>query len=274
MKKILSIILVVVLVLSLSACGAETSMDSYSPSELPKTESSVMDGEYSIPEVVSTDRIIIYSYSATVKVEEIDSALAQIKSALPASAWVESMSQDENDGRIVIRIESGSAESFVDSLGEIGDVSRVSQSSEDVTTSYNNADQKVQVLEIEQERLIELLKVATVSEAIEINQRLSEIEISLKSLYGEMTTYESLAKYSTVTINLFTDFVYVQDGFFTRLADALGDSWEVFQSLLIFVISLAVYAVPIGLIVILIMKVYKKKKPTIKEKEESEDKTE
>ncbi len=269
MRKIIAIILILVLALSCTACGSSMKESMMSPQATlaPAYKSEVYDeaydmntNEYTADIVATTDRIIIYTYNVSMRVGDLETAINEIKNSLPETAWIDSMEQSSRNGNICLRIESGSAQSFVDSMDNFGKVTNKSQSSDDVTDSYNNADQKIQILEIEQERLIDLLKVASVSDSIEINTRLSQIEISLRSLYGELKTYESLAKYSTVTINLYTEAVQIQDGFFARLGDALGDSWESFQSLIIVVIALGIYIVPIGVVVFFIVRAIKKKK--------------
>ncbi len=269
MKKLVLIIMVVAICLSFSACGASMSKSEMVPSATPAPAMGTMaptmangsGGDVVIGEYVKeTDRIIIYSYSANVRVDDVEAAVEKVKSQIGDFGWVEYMNQYEERATVSIRVKAEEATTLVESLSNIGKVTRNSVSSDDVTSSYNNADQKTQILEIEQTRLIELLKNADVSESIEINRRLSEIEISLKNLYGEMKTYESLSEYSTVEIEFYTEAKVVGDGFFARLGDAMGDSFEIFQALLIFAISSAIYIIPIAVVVIIVVKKGKNKK--------------
>ncbi|MBR5967573.1 MAG: DUF4349 domain-containing protein, partial [Lachnospiraceae bacterium] len=111
-----------------------------------------------------------------------------------------------NNARIanyVLRIPSEMLDSFLNQVGNIGNIISQSSSSEDITLSYIDLEARTESLEIQQERLLALLeKAETVDEIISLEDRLSYVRYQIESQRSTLKNYDNLVAFSTVTITL------------------------------------------------------------------------
>lgn len=120
-------------------------------------------------------------------------------------------------------------------------------SSNDMTEIYNDNDTKIKALEVQQERLIELMsQAANVTELLEIEDRLTSIRYQLESLNNSNNKIDYDVKYSIVNIELKEVNKYSSDeyGFFERLKDVFGESWDNFLSKLEDWLFALIYVLP------------------------------
>ncbi|MGB4180528.1 MAG: DUF4349 domain-containing protein [Bacilli bacterium] len=67
---------------------------------------------------------------------------------------------------------------------------------------YQDTENKINSLLAEKDRLNELYADASMNDMILINQRISEIDLLLGELQGDLNRYDSLIEYSTVTLTI------------------------------------------------------------------------
>jgi len=104
---------------------------------------------------------------------------------------------------ITVRIPVESLDSFVNNIGNKANVTNKYESAEDITLAYLDTDSRKKALEIQQERLLELLeKAETMEDIIALESRLSEVTYDLEMAQSTINNYDNLVSYSTVTINL------------------------------------------------------------------------
>lgn len=104
---------------------------------------------------------------------------------------------------ITVRIPANSLDSFVNNIGNKATITNKYESAEDITLSYLDTDSRKKALEIQQERLLELLKKAeTMEDIIALESRLSEVTYDLERAQSTINNYDNLITYSTVNINL------------------------------------------------------------------------
>ncbi len=106
-------------------------------------------------------------------------------------------------GRIVARIPKVRLDDFVDIVGYNSNVVNQSQSAENVTLDYVDTESRKKALEIEQERIFELLEKAdSIDMIITLEGRLTSIRYELQNLETKLRTIDNKVDYSTVTINI------------------------------------------------------------------------
>lgn len=104
---------------------------------------------------------------------------------------------------ITVRIPAASLDSFVNNIGNKANITNKYESAEDITLSYLDTDSRKKALEIQQERLLELLeKAETMEDIIALESRLSEVTYDLEMAQSTINNYDNLVSYSTVSINL------------------------------------------------------------------------
>lgn len=106
-------------------------------------------------------------------------------------------------GSIVARIPKDKLDEFVDIVNENSNVVDESENTENVTLQYFDIESHKKALEIEQERLFELLeKSDTMEEIITLESRLSSIRYEIGSYETQLRTYDNKVDYSTVSMEI------------------------------------------------------------------------
>lgn len=197
MKKIIIICTVLLLTLSLVACGAA---DNSAPG-LPGGDG----GSDGIVDT-SVDRKIVYTVNIDLEAGDVE-AVKQSVTAKNAElgGYVGSNSESYDDGkcisvRITYRVPTDKLDELVSSIEGQGGVERKSVYTTDITTAYVSAQAKKDAL-VEKKTLLEELlesdgitageRVSVISEIAEVNSEILAIELQIKD-------YDSTVDYSTV----------------------------------------------------------------------------
>lgn len=127
-----------------------------------------------------------------------------------------------------VRVPSEKFRLFLDEAGTVGHVTYRSEYTEDVGEAYYDSEARLATQRTKLERLQKLLEEAAgLEDIILLEQALSETELQIEYLTGDLRRYDSLIGYSTVNITLgevyrlTTDEEVVQS-FPQRLAAAFG----------------------------------------------------
>lgn len=106
-------------------------------------------------------------------------------------------------GEYIVRIPSERYEEFRSSTGELGYVTRSTQSSENVGERYYDTEARLKTQRTKQERLLKLLEqAATMEDIISLENALSDVEFQIEQLSSTLNRYDSLIGYATFTIYL------------------------------------------------------------------------
>lgn len=268
-KKIfvfLFIIITTVVVTLFVGCSNSASGDYYNPGENYAKGDSIdsSDVTYAEGEGVS-ERKIIYTVTAQIIVENVSESVNNAEALLKEGEWIQSSSENSSYSTIVFRIKTDRLEEFIDAIKTLGDVSRTEKNSKDVSLDYYDNTLQKESLTAERTRLVELLeKASSVSEFIQINERLTKIDKQLMEIEGTLKNYDSLVDYSEVTVSFSVKGTsYEAPTFGEKLADGYESSWEFAKELIIGILVALPFIVVIGGIVIGIIfavKAYRKKK--------------
>ncbi len=149
-------------------------------------------------------------------------------------------------------------QSFAD-LRRFGTVVFEQSNGEDVTDRYFDSEARLKSLEIQQERLLELLKKATKMEDIlKIEKELQTTNYEIENLTGTLKKWDSLIDYSTLTVNIneVEQIKPVQpkgnDGFFHRISSGFKNSvtglWKFTQDMIVALAAALPVLIPLGVI--------------------------
>ncbi|MBP5289004.1 MAG: DUF4349 domain-containing protein [Clostridia bacterium] len=215
MKRFFAIVLSLVMIISLAACGAESARDSGSkyaseryaedgngwnesaPVEEAKSESSAL-----------TERKQIFQYDLSLKTSSYDELTERIRGEARAlGGFVESMNQDEYDEyrylTLVVRVPADKAEAFVDGIAGSAQVTSRSQDSEDVTLEYVDVETRLKNLEAERQALTAMMERAeNMEDLITIQSRLSDIQYEIESYTARKNKIDELVGLSTITFSI------------------------------------------------------------------------
>lgn len=242
-----------------------------------KKNPSYNEGETEEIIVLSSERKIIYNVTANLYIkEDFEEKVEDLKDSINEDEWTDYENISENYAQIVFRIKTTRLEAFIDSLSDYGKVRNLNKKASDVSLQYQDTSNQILALEAEKERLIELYDQATMSEIIQINTRISEIDKELRVLKGEIIRFDSLIDYSEVSVAIYNEEPAEEDDSywekikeaFKKGIDALLEFLEVISIGLVTVLPFIVILGGIGLSIFFIRKFHLKKKKQKLEKTE------
>lgn len=189
-----------------------------------------------------TKEKIIYRYMLDVETQNFDKLLEQTTASINSmGGYIEtskiggrSFMNDnvERTGYIIARVPSDKAGEFLAFIKEEGNVTKSEQSSENVSLAYVDAQSRVSTLEIEQERLYDILKNAKDLESlISLETRLSEIRYELEKYQSQLRLYDNQVEYSFVTMNFqevrrISPSEEVKPSFINRISNGLTKTFD------------------------------------------------
>lgn len=163
---------------------------------------------------VQTGRKLIRTAYLTVESNEFDSLLENINQSVSvlggyleqseiSGSSITAATNNRRNAYIVARIPSDKLDQFITKVGEQGNITSKSESTQDVTLQYSDIESHKKSLTIEQERIWALLEKADTLEAvIALESRLSEIRYQLESFESQLRLYDNQVDYSSVTLHI------------------------------------------------------------------------
>lgn len=111
--------------------------------------------------------------------------------------------QQNRYAHLTVRIPEAELDDFLSQMNQMANVIRSTETSQDVTLAYSDTESQLAALQVEQERLTELLKTASsVQDLLEIEQRLTDIRSQIETLTARLRLYDNQIDYSTVQIDV------------------------------------------------------------------------
>ncbi len=233
------------------------------------------------PSVVS-DRKLIRRVTMSAETEDMDALLNALSTRITAlGGYVESRNihhgsayqrQGYRSATLVIRIPADQLDGFLEQVGQYSNIVSTYETSDDVTLQYVDTQSRLKMLRTEEERLLKFLSdAANVSEMLEVEKRLTQVQSDIESLTAQLKTYDNLVSYGTVTLNVTEVEIYTpsQDPSLwqriqTTFANSLKGLGSICQALLVFILGyspyLLFYALIPGSVLLIIWIVSRKKK--------------
>ena len=237
MKKTLSLLLAVLLVFALCACGSANSASSAPsaaydmasteeayPAEAPEEDyggfavaggTQLETGSGAAPE--GSPEKLIYSASATVETTEFDRTIEKLSALVEQyGGFVESSSingsnyytqsrgySSERYASYVIRVPSGKFSALMGSLSTLGNVPYSHTYTENITAQYYDTDARLTAYQTQEARLLEMMEAAeTVEDLIAIEEKLTELRYQIESLQSTLKNWDRQVAYSTLDLEV------------------------------------------------------------------------
>ena len=175
-----------------------------------------------------------------------------------------------HSGDFMIRIPAQNLDQFVSMVGENANVTSSSESTENVTLQYVSTQSRVEALEVEQDRLLELLENAeTMEDLLTIEARLTDVRWELENYASQLRVLDNQVNYSTIHLSVWEvdePTVIVERTVWQKIGDGFSRNtknvWNGLVDTFIWVLTVIPYLVPLALIsgvVLLGFKLGKKK---------------
>jgi hypothetical protein len=103
--------------------------------------------------------------------------------------------------RFVLRIPKNSFDKFLNDLGSIGNITSKTVSGNDVTSQYFDTEAHLKSLQVEEDRLLEILKkTGELKDIIEVEKELTNVRYQIENLTGTLKKWDNLVDYCTINL--------------------------------------------------------------------------
>lgn len=233
-------------------------------------------------ESVATNRKLIKTIDLELETLDYEKTIAFLeKSVIECGGYIENSELEGNSiyssyslryGNFTVRIPKDKEDSFVKGMDENTTVRRKSESTEDITLKYVDTESHKEALKVEQERLMEILeKAETVEDIISLESRLSQVRYELGNYESTLRTYDNLVDYTTIYIqvNEVEEVTEPQkqtagdrmiSGFKGSVKNILRSIKEFIIAVVIHIPYIVVWAIIIGIAVLVVRAVKKRRK--------------
>jgi hypothetical protein len=205
----------------------------------------------------SVDRKTITTVDMTIQVSDAADGVDEISNmAVASGGYVSSSSirdsyydsHEGKEGYITVRVPESEYSSFLENVGELGEVTRESVSAQDVTEEYIDVSARLDNLERQEARLQEILNMTeTVEDVLAVEKELERVRGEIESLTGRLNYLDDRIEFSTINIRV------TEPRPITRswgIRDAISESVNGFISMVNALIILVGYLLPLVIVLI------------------------
>lgn len=135
----------------------------------------------------------------------------------------------------IVRIPTEHYNEFMNDLEGSEKVLSKSSSVENITRRYNDNSARIEALELQEKRLLEMMeKAETIEDMITVETRLTEVQMDLNELKTWKNEMDTDIEYSTIYLELDEVRKYTEhnDDFITRFTRSFADGWDSFTEAL------------------------------------------
>lgn len=234
-RKLLILLLAFVLVVGLFAGCGSAAMDSAGntmdyPVEAPEAmapdynygangkldmESGITDSTAGATDTTVTpqNQKLIRTIRLNAETEDMDILLSQVENRVAElGGYVEAReiyngsmynSKRYRNASLTIRIPAAKLDSFVDHVGQVSNITNNVETTDDVTLQYVSIESRIKALQIEEERLLELLAQAdNMSDLLTIESRLTDVRYELENITSQLRVLENKVNYGTIHLDV------------------------------------------------------------------------
>lgn len=206
-------------------------------------------------ETKKSDRKLIKNVDMNVETTEFDSLVAKISQKVDALGGYIESSEVYGDGvndsfgtrsaYYTLRIPNQKLDDFLETVAENSNITRKSENVEDVTLQYVDVESRKKSLQVEQQRLTELLSEAQdIDVIIVLESKLTEIRYQIESLESQLRTYDNQVDYSTVHVSVSEVEIYTPpkpESRWEKMVEGFGRSVQgVVEDVLDFLVGLVI----------------------------------
>ncbi len=309
MKRMFAMLLILIGLLQVTACGSSESADNMAISSessmatdtgFYQEEAAFDEPNDSIADQAdaadnASDRKIIKSASISMETTEFDTTIDTITAKIKSTTgYIESsningfgINADNTQRRnayLVARIPEAQFDAFLAALEEVGSITDQQINGEDVTEQYFETESHLKALQIQEERMLELLsKAEQMEDILLIEQELTTCRTEIENLTTNLKRYDNLIAYNQVTLDI-TEVARIST--VNPMPTTLGQRMEntfhwsistlknVVETLLVMLVAIAPFvmiALAIGVVIWRIRKKCRRKGTTVSSEKDTAD---
>ena len=163
--------------------------------------------------VTPQNQKLIRTIRLNAETEDMDILLSQVENRVAElGGYVEAReiyngsmynSKRYRNASLTIRIPAAKLDSFVDHVGQVSNITNNVETTDDVTLQYVSIESRIKALQIEEERLLELLAQAdNMSDLLTIESRLTDVRYELENITSQLRVLENKVNYGTIHLDV------------------------------------------------------------------------
>ncbi len=213
---------------------------------------------------------VIKTGNMSIQVEDLEKAKETVLEKVKANRGFTSAASyndysSSKQQNITIRVSSANFENLMKELSKIGFVENQSQSSQDVSEEFVDITARLKSKREVENRYTEILKDAkTISEILEIEEKLRVIREEIEAREGRLRYLKDQVSLSTINLTLTQKLESYskppERSFFSRLAENMGEGWDDFLMFVVGVMRLWVFWIVLAAIIFGVVKWKKARK--------------
>ncbi len=242
------------------------------------TDSTIINGEK-----------LVYTCNVTMETLNYDQCITRIRESIEKyNGFIERENESDSARRwyydnyvktagtqymsLTVRIPTQHYYDFLNGIEGEDKITSKSSYVDNISREYYDTSALIEALEIQQERLLEMLEQANdVEDMITIESRLSEVQYQLNSARTSLASMDADVAFSTISINIEEVMEYTPEEvpvksntFVDRLTNTLSETWDFFwemlETLLFGLIRLLPIVIVVGVVVLVIGIIFKVRK--------------
>ena len=291
-RKLLTISLAALLVISLAACGAATNApmsnggsDGYynryekdTALEAPELSDSASTATSSTQ--LPQNQKLVQKVWLKAETEDMNALLTDVNQRIAAlNGYVEAQNiyngsnysgRKTRTASLTIRVPAENLEQFTQQVSAVSNIVSSNKTTDNVTLSYVATESRITALQVEQTRLLELLeKAESMKDLLTIEERLTEVRTELERVTSQLRLYDNLVDYATVYLEIsevkeYTEPVEEPETMGERIAAGFAESMETIgkglEDLIVWLAASSPYLVILAAIIVIVILVLKQRK--------------
>lgn len=295
MKKIIALLLAALLLTgTLAACGAKTfetdgvAMDSMENGVEKPNEGfydSVSDSSTGSTDAQLSDQKLIKTVELRAETEDLETLLSQLAEQIRSLGGYTEYQNVYNgssyshyrsrSAQLTVRIPADRLDGFLTQVEGVSNVISKTESVDDVTLQYVDVQSRMEALQAEHDRLVELMeKAEDLADLLTIEERLTEVRYQLESVTSQLRVLDNQVSYATIELYIDEVEVYTEveeptvwHRISTGFLGNLEELWDSLVDLFVWVVTyspqLLIFAGAIILIVWLCRRAFRKRRTTV-----------
>ena len=213
-KKLQLVILFVVLTLLVGCSSSDhypdtASKEAAAPTAAP-TKTKLVSDETTKPEKQASNRKIIYHAQMSLNTDSIDHAANKVEDLLAqAGGYIASSTRSGSTGTKreatwSLRVPSDRYQAFIKSISSIGELDKLDETSQDVTSDYFDSYARLKNKRVEEERLLDKLKrkEGNLNEILTLEHELARVREEIEVIQGRLAVLQQQTSYSNVDLKI------------------------------------------------------------------------
>jgi hypothetical protein len=232
--------------------------------------------------LTGADQKLVKTLRMDAETEDLEALLPQITQKIAdLGGYIENQevyngsnyaSYRSRNANLTVRIPVANLNQFTEGVKGVSNVVSYSESTENVTLTYVSTESRVKALEVEQERLLELLaKAENMADLLEIEARLTDVRYELERYTSQLRVLDNQVDYATIHLSIHQVKVYTEveeqtvwqrigSGFKENLRDIGENAVDFFVWVVTYSPQLLLWAVIAAVVITLIKKKRQKRR--------------